>query len=100
MCQMPLLCRESIPKSASLIDRSIGPQVVSKVDLKRTGDLLFRVEQHLFPLGDPPASAGDREQNREHGRREAHGLIDRSGMEVPVGIQIAGKEAVVLKRNA
>src|SRR3982074_3270469 len=56
----------SLPRmrSASLVDRGVTPQVVSEVDLTRTGDFLLRVEQHFFQLGDPAAGAGNREQDR------------------------------------
>ena len=60
----------------SLVDHGIGARIASQVDLAGTRDFLLGVEQHLFPLGDPAAGARDREQDREHRDREAHGLID------------------------
>src|ERR1700730_18976515 len=86
--------------SASLIDRRVGAQVVSKVDLTRTGNFLFRVQQHLFPLGDPAAGAWDRKQNREHRHGESHGLINKAGIKVDIGIELAGDEVVIFQGDA
>src|SRR5262249_41033362 len=78
----------------------VVPLVVAEVDLTRTRNLLFVVQDHLFPLGEPTRGARDCEQHWEHVNRELHRLIDYSGIEVYVGIQLAADEVVVFKRDS
>src|SRR6266404_1552158 len=74
--------------------------IVAQVNLPRTRDLLFRVEQQLFPLRNPAGGAGDSKQDREHGHREAHGLVDEPGIEVHVGIELALYEVIFFQGDA
>src|SRR5258708_27323253 len=70
------------------------------VELARAADLLARILDHFLPLGDPADGAGDREQHREHGGREAHRLERDTGIEIDVGIELLLDEVVVMERDA
>ena len=72
---------------------------VSDKDLARASDFLFRVGEHLLPLRDPTTGARDREQNREHRRRQTHGLIDHAGIEIDVRVELPLDEVFVFERN-
>src|SRR5206468_939811 len=85
---------------AALIERHVRPLVVADVELLRARDLLLLVEQHLGPLRHPARRARDGEQDREHGDREPHRLVDDARVEVDVGIEPARHEVVVLQRDA
>src|SRR5258705_14024878 len=85
---------------AALVDWHVMAGIVAQVNLPRTSDLLFRVEQQLFPLRNPAGGARDGKQDWEHGHREAHGLVDEPGIEVHVGIQLALDEIVVVQSDA
>src|SRR5581483_2084356 len=76
-------------------DRYVGPFGGADVELAGPGDLLLRVAQQLEPVGDPAGGAGNGEQHREHVDGEAHRLVDQPGVEVDVGIELAGDEVVV-----
>src|ERR1035441_9119997 len=76
------------------------PRRLAGVDLPRTGDLLLGVGDQFLPLGQPPGSAGDGEQDGEDLRFESHSLIHDAGVEVDVGIELALDEVVVLKGDA
>src|SRR5712692_3598146 len=56
----------------SALDGDVAALVLAQVHLPRPRDFLFPVEQHLFPLRDPPGRARNGEQYREHGRSEEH----------------------------
>src|SRR5271165_2722096 len=70
------------------------------VNLTRTGNFLLRVLDQLVPLRQPAGCARDGEQHGEHLRLEAHGLVDDSGVEIHVGIQLASDKVIVLERYA
>src|SRR5271154_6652056 len=57
---------------AAMIERDVAAQVVAQIYLARPGDLLLVVEQHFFPLRDPPRSARNGKQHGEHRHRESH----------------------------
>src|SRR5207245_11231955 len=84
----------------ALIDRNVMARVVAEIDLAGPRDLLLRVEEHLFPLGDPTGSARNSEQHGEHGHWEAHRLINEAGVEVHVGIELALDEVIILEGDA
>src|SRR3981189_3521267 len=86
--------------SAALVDWHVMAGIVTQVNLPRTSDLLFRVEQQLFPLRNPAGGARDGKQHREHGHREAHGLVYEPGIEVHVRIEFALYEVIVFQRDA
>src|SRR5687767_5762914 len=75
------------PKGASA--RRIFAARVSDVDLARTRDLLIGIAEHFLPLRQPAGHARNREQHREDAGREAHGLIDQTGVEVDVRVELA-----------
>src|SRR5437867_1588457 len=87
-------------RSASGLERHVGPLGGAPIDLPRAGDLLVLVLQHLVPLGQPAGGARDREQHREHVHREPHGLVDQPGVEVDVGVELALDEVLVLEGDA
>src|SRR5690242_1625780 len=66
---------------AALFHRNVMTRVVAEINLPRTGDFLFRIEQHLFPLRNPARSARNRKQDREHGHGKTHGLVNQAGVE-------------------
>ena len=70
------------------------------IDLPRTGDLLLRILHHLVPLCQPAGRARNGKQHGKHFRLEAHGLVDDSGIEIHVGIQLASNKVIVLQRDA
>src|SRR4051812_15040955 len=68
------------------------------VDLARPRDFLLGVDDHLQPLGDPPARAPDREHDREHRDRQVEGLVEQARVEVDVRVELARGEVVVVER--
>src|SRR5712692_2718236 len=85
---------------AALLDRHVMARVVAEVDLAGAGNLLLGVEEHFFPLRNPPGSAWNREQHREHRHRETHRLVDEAGVEVHIGIELALYEVFVFEGDA
>jgi len=53
--------RESREKSVAVIERNVRALIVAHINLAGASDLLFGIEQHLFPLRDPAAGARDSE---------------------------------------
>src|SRR5216683_5998703 len=82
------------------LDGDIAALLLAQVYLPRPRDFLLPVEQHLFPLSDPPGRARNGEQYWEHGHRETHRLIDQPAVEVHVGIQLAADEVIVFQGDA
>src|SRR5215218_10255506 len=74
--------------SRPLGERQIIPPRRPGVELARAADLLRRVLDHLLPLRDPADRAGEREQHREHRRREAHRLQGDAGIEIDIWIEL------------
>src|SRR6202451_3755390 len=68
-------------------DRGVVPRLGADVELARPGDLGVLVE-HLLPVGQPSAGAGDGEQDREHLEREPHRLVDEARVEVDVRVEV------------
>src|SRR6202165_3813867 len=83
-----------------LIDRNVMTRVVPEIDLARARDFLLGVEEHLFPLRDPPGSARNREEDGKHGHRETHRLINEACVEIHVGIELALDEVIVFEGDA
>src|SRR5258708_38774575 len=83
-----------------LIDRNVMTRVVPEIDLARACDFLLGVEEHLFPLRDPTGSARNREQDGKHGHWETHRLINETGVEIHVGIELALDEVFVFEGDA
>src|SRR5271166_3484200 len=67
-------------------------KLLAEVDLARTRNLLLGVGHQLVPLRQPSRGAGNGEQNGEHVGLESHRLVDDPGVEIDVGIQLAGHE--------
>ena len=55
-------------------DRRVIPTRCAGIQLARPTDLLVRIFDHLFPLGDPADRPRNREEHGEHRGRESHGL--------------------------
>src|SRR5882762_4182812 len=83
-----------------LIDRNVMTRVVPHIDLARARNFLLGVEEHLFPLRDPTGSAWNREEDGKHGHRETHRLINQTGVEVHVWIELALHEVFVFESDA
>src|SRR5712692_9801215 len=88
------------PGLAALFDRNVMARAVAEINLSRSRDFLFRVEEHLFPLRNPARRAWNRKQDRKHGHRESHRLINEAGVEVHVGIELALDEVFILESDA
>src|SRR5437016_1895112 len=80
-------------------DRDVLALARADIELARPGDLLLGVVDHLLPLRQPARGPGDRKEHGEHLDREAHRLVDQAGVEVDVGIELAGDEVLVLERD-
>src|SRR5262249_59388370 len=75
-------------------------RILTEINLPRPSNFLLGVEQQLFPLRDPARSARNREEHREHRHGKAHGLIDQTGIEVDVWIELALDEVFVFESDA
>src|SRR5258708_35873078 len=91
---------ERAQRLATLVDGDVLARVVAEINLTRARNFLFGIEQKFFPLRNPTGRAGNGEEHREHGHGETHGLINETGIEVHVGIELALDEVVVLKGDA
>src|SRR6476661_2274643 len=100
--------RRWIPRATGGPDRRSGPALlaadevegpVAGVDLLGAGDLLLLVLDQLEPLGQPARGAADREEDGEHLRRELQRLVDETGVEVDVGVELALDEVLILERD-
>src|SRR5581483_4191225 len=83
-----------------LLNWHVMTQLLADVHLARSCDGLFGVAHHLRPLRHPSRSPRNREQDREHRHRESHRLVDDSGIEVHVRIELVGDEVLVLERDS
>ena len=83
----------------SLIYRYEVPVPVAEKNLPGTSDFLLSILQKLVPLSQPAWRPPNGEEDRIHGNREAHSLINEARLEVHIGIQFALHEVLVLKRN-
>ena len=52
---------------------------------------------HLFPVGNPAGQAADGKHHREHVGGDTHGAVENAGIEVYVGVELAGDKVVVLQ---
>src|SRR5260370_30635713 len=57
------VCKVDTGFLPALFDGNVMARIVAQVDLARPRNFLLGVEEHLFPLGDPPGSARNREQD-------------------------------------
>jgi lipid-A-disaccharide synthase len=76
----------------ALGQRHIIARACAGIELPRAADLLRWVRNHFAPLRDPAAGARQREQNREHILREAHGPERDARIEVDVRIELLFNE--------
>src|SRR5437870_10334993 len=83
----------------SLLDRYEVPLSRPGVDLPRSRDLLIRVLYHLLPLREPAGDAGNGEHHREHLHRDLERLVDQTGVEVDVRVELPLDEVLVLERD-
>ena len=84
----------------ALLARNVVSCPGTSVNLPRSRDFLFRIEQHLLPLRDPASRSRNREQHGKHFDRKPHRLINEARIEVHVRVQLARDEIVVLQGNA
>ena len=94
--QAGVLCYQGL---TSLFDRDVTARP-AQINLARARNFLLGIEQHFFPLRDPAGGARNGEEHREHGHREAHGLVDQAGIEIHVGIELARDEVFVFEGDA
>ena len=73
--------------------------ILTQVNLPRPGNRLLLIGDHLHPLGQPAHRARNGKHHREHGRGQAHRLVNNTGVEVHVGIQLPLHKILVLQRN-
>src|SRR5580692_8468927 len=91
---------ECAKRLAAMVEGYITARVVTQIHLPGPGNFLFGIEQHFFPLRNPARRARDREEDREHRRRESHRLIDEARVEVHVGIEATRDEVFILEGDA
>src|SRR6266508_3555290 len=82
------------------LDRCVVTRAGANVNLARAGDLLLGVAQQLGPLRQPADRARDGEQHREHLRRQLHGLVDDTRVEIDVRVQLTRYEVLILQRDS
>jgi hypothetical protein len=73
---------------------------VADPHLAWTRDFLLGVVDQFLPLGQPADRARNGEQDGKHLRLEAHGFVDDAGVEIDVGVELAGDEVVVGEGDA
>src|SRR5579872_5993822 len=78
-------------------DRRVVAPRGAGVKLPRPPDLLLRILDHFFPLGNPADRTRNRKQHGEHGGGEAHRLERDARIEVDVGIELLLDEIVVMQ---
>src|SRR5437667_6756824 len=83
---------------AASFDRDEGAGFMSEPYLPRPRNLLLGVHQHLLPLRQPTGGSRNRKEHREHLGPESHRLVDNSGIEIYVRIELAANEVVVHER--
>src|SRR5690606_3957028 len=86
--------------ASALVDRHHLAPRRAGIELARTADLLVRIGDHLHPLRNPADRAREREDAREHRRRDAQRALHDAGVKVDVGIELALDEVLVLQRDA
>src|SRR5712691_6815032 len=81
------------------VDRHELPPRGAGVELARPADLVFRVADHLLPLGDPAYRARQREDAGEHRHRDAERALHDARIEIDVRVELALDEILVLERD-
>lgn len=88
------LSGEAIVKRGVLESRGTG------VDLSGSVNLGVGVLKGFYPVSEPTGGARDGEEYGEHVGGEVHGGVDETGVEVNVGIEVAGDEVLVGEGDA
>src|SRR5689334_5603905 len=86
-----------LPTGLTPLQRHVLPFPVSSIDLPRARDLLLAGAVHLLPLREPAHRTRNAEQYREHIHREPDRLVDQTGVEVDVRVQLALDEVLVVE---
>src|SRR5690606_9968011 len=83
----------------ALVDRRHVAARSPDVELARTADLVFRIGDHLFPLGDPAHRAREREDAGEHRGGDAQRLLHDARVEIDVRVELLLDEILVFERD-
>ncbi len=86
-------------RRSALGNRHVVALGSADIELARAADALFRIFDHLVPLGDPADGAGERKEHGEHGRGEAQRLQRDAGIEVDVRVELLLDEVAVRQRD-
>src|SRR4030095_2726714 len=81
--------------SAATVDRYVVTRRRAEVQLPGPRDLLFRISDHLQPLGQPAGGPRNGEEHGEHVHGQPHGLVDQPGVKVDVRVELSRDEVVV-----
>ena len=81
----------------SLVAVDPGAFRLAGVNLARTVDFALRVVVHFLPVGNPAGQTADGEHHGEHVRRDAHGAVEDTRVEIHVRVELARDEVVVLE---
>src|SRR5699024_10254816 len=84
--------------SLAILNRRNITLRVAGVNLARTADLGGGVLAHFLPLCDPAGQPAHHKQRREHCVREAHCLVNQTGVEIHVRVELAFDEVFVIER--
>src|SRR5205085_1444408 len=87
-------------RAVALRERHVLARALAQIDLARARDLLFGIVEHLDPLRDPPGSAWDGEEHREHVHRKTHRAIDDARIEIYVRVEPTLDEVFIFERDA
>ena len=68
---------------------------VSLVDLTRSHNLVIGVFDEFRPVSEPSGESGEGEKDGEHLSGDAEGLVDNSGVEVDVRVELSLDEVLV-----
>lgn len=52
-------------------------------------DVVLGVSEEFYPMGNPSCNSGDGEEDREHIGRETHSSVNKSTVEIDVGVKLA-----------
>ena len=73
---------------------------VALVDLAGADDLVLGILNELIPMGEPSSETGQSEHDGEHLGGDSEGLVDNSGVEIDVGVQLSLDEVLVRESNS
>ena len=73
---------------------------VALVDLAGTHNLVLGVLNELVPVSEPAGKTGQGEEDSEHLSGDAEGLVDHTGVEINVRVELSLNEVLVTQSNS